>query len=226
MATPDLVFDRARVAEDTLVGEVIIRHRLSTRVIHWAVALFFFVSLVSGAPIWTPVFGWMASLLGGLNVCRVIHPWAGLLFFAGSVLMFVRWRGDMRIEPGDRQWLGLKSVRYMDHKEADVAVGKYNGGQKLFFYAAALGALGLLVSGIVLWLPMRFPQLVRWVGILLHDATFILFAIAVVFHIYLAVFAEPRTLRAMTRGTVTKGWARLHHPGWYREVVEEPRERG
>jgi formate dehydrogenase subunit gamma len=226
VATPDLAFDEARFGEDAVVGEVVIRHRLSTRVIHWSVALTFFVATFSGAPIWTPVFGWMASFLGGLSACRVIHPWAGLLFVASMALMFARWREDMSIAPGDREWFGVKSVRYMDHVEADVAIGKYNGGQKLFFYAVALGSLGLLVSGIVLWLSTRFPQLLRWASILLHDFTFVLFAIAIVFHIYLSVFAEPGTLRAMTRGTVTKGWARLHHPGWYREIVEGQRERG
>ncbi len=223
MATPELALDTTRLPEDTVVGDLIVRHRLSTRVLHWAVALSFFASMFSGAPIWTPVFGWMAGFMGGLSACRVIHPWAGLVFFAGSVLMFLRWRGDMRIEPGDREWLSFETLRTMGR--GYVATGKYNGGQKLFFYAAALGALGLLVSGVVLWLPTRFPQLVRWTGILLHDFTFILFAIAIVFHVYLAAFAEPRTLAAMTRGTVTKRWARLHHPGWYREVVEKPQER-
>ena len=211
MSIAEQAIARARTTEDVLVGDEVVRHRLSSRLIHWAAGLLFLLCLLSGLPIWTPVFGWMASLLGGLSVCRVIHPWAGSLFFVGSVLMFFRWREDMRIAPGDREWFGAKS---------DAAVGRYNGGQKLFFYAAALGAVGLLVSGIVLWLPTRFPQLARWGGILLHDFTFILFAIAIVFHIYLAALAEPRTLRAMTRGTVTKGWARLHHPRWYREVVD------
>ena len=57
----------------------------------------------------------------------------------------------------------------------------------------------------------------RW--ILLHDVTFILFAVAIVFHIYLGTAAEPGTFRSMTRGTVTQAWARLHHPRWYREVT-------
>jgi formate dehydrogenase subunit gamma len=225
MSSPEQVFDRARFVENAVVGDLIIRHRLSTRVIHWAVAFSFFVCLLSGAPIWTPVFGWMAALLGGLSVCRVIHPWAGLVFFAGSVAMFVRWIGDMRLQPNDRKWIGPNAIRYMDHREIDVEVGKYNGGQKLFFFAAALGAVGLLVSGVVLWLPMTFPQVARLSAILLHDVTFILFAIAIVFHIYLAAVAEPRTLTAMTRGTVTRGWARLHHPGWYREVVQDKTRR-
>ena len=38
-------------------------------------------------------------------------------------------------------------------------------------------------------------------------------------HIYLGTAAEPGTLRSMIHGTVTKDWARLHHPRWYREVT-------
>jgi formate dehydrogenase subunit gamma len=103
-------------------------------------------------------------------------------------------------------------------------VGKYNGGQKLFFFAVSLGALALLVSGVVLWFPLSFPQLARALSILLHEVTFILFTVAVVFHIYLGTAALPGTFRSMTRGTVGKAWARLHHPAWYRDVTgEEPR---
>ena len=47
---------------------------------------------------------------------------------------------------------------------------------------------------------------------MIHDVTFILFAVAIVFHIYLGTSAEPGTFRSMTRGTVTRKWARLHHP--------------
>ena len=219
MATPELVPEQGGPPEDMVVGDVIVRHRLSTRVIHWSVALCFFVSMFSGAPIWTPVFGWMAHLLGGLAVCRVIHPWAGLLFFASMTAMFVHWRADMRLRPEDRDWLGPKVVRYITYAERDEEVGKYNGGQKLFFFAAALGGLGLLVSGLVLWFPRAFPPLPWFLGILVHEVTFILFAVAIVLHVYLGTAAEPGTFRSMTRGVVTRAWARLHHPRWYREVT-------
>jgi len=214
---------RARTVEDVAVGDVVVRHRLAARVIHWAVAFSFFFCLLSGLPIWTPVFGWMAGLLGGLTVCRVLHPWAGVLFFAGSAAMFLLWWREMRLGPRDREWLGPKVFRYMSFQERDPEVGKYNGGQKLFFFAVSLGAVGLLVSGLVLWWPTSFPRLVSVAGILLHDVTFILFAMAIVLHIYLATAAEPGTFRAMTRGTVSAAWARLHHPRWYREVREARR---
>lgn len=202
------------------MGQEIVRHRLASRVIHWSVAFFFLVCVLSGLPIWTPVFGWMAGLLGGLSVCRVLHPWAGLLFFASSVAMFVHWLGAMRLSPGDWEWLGAKVVVYLRYGEHDPELGKYNGGQKLFFFAVSLGSLGLLVSGLVLWWPESFPQAIRVVGILLHDVTFILLAMAIVLHTYLGSAALPGTFRSMTRGTVSAAWARHHHPRWYRDIVE------
>jgi formate dehydrogenase subunit gamma len=217
---------RARSTEDVVVGQEIVRHRLSSRAIHWTVASLFFLSLLSGLPIWTPIFGWMASLFGGLSVCRWLHPWAGVLFFAASLMMFLHWLRDMRLVPRDREWLRPKKVlQYMNHEGHDPEVGKYNGGQKLFFFATALGALGLLLSGVVLWFPLSFPQIVRVASILLHDVTFILFAVAIVFHIYLGTAALPGTFGSMTRGTVTKAWARFHHPLWYRDVTSEESRR-
>jgi len=219
-ASADPAVLRARRAEDVVVGDEIVRHRLATRVIHWTVALFFFLALFSGLPIWTPVFGWMAHLFGGLNVCRWLHPWAGVLFFVAALVMFVHWLGEMRLEPNEREWLRpRKMIEYMRYQGEDPEVGKYNGGQKLFFFAASLGALGLLLSGVVMWFPLEFPRILRELAILIHDVTFILFVVAVVFHIYLGTAAEPGPFHSMIRGTVRKPWARLHHPRWYREVL-------
>ena len=218
----DAAVVRARGKEDILVGDEIVRHRLSSRVIHWTVALFFFLALLSGLPIWTPIFGWMATFFGGLNVCRWLHPWAGLAFAVASVVMFVHWASDMRLGKGDREWLSPRGiVRYFKYSGDDSQVGKYNGGQKLLFWAAALGMLGLLLSGLVMWFPERLPQGLRELSYVVHDLAFILFFAMIIGHIYLGTAAEPGTFSAMTRGTVSKAWARLHHPRWYREVTGE-----
>ena len=217
----DVAVAAARDRENIVVGNEIVRHRRSSRVIHWTVAVTFLVCVATGMPIWTPLFGWMASLFGGLSVCRVLHPWAGLAFFLSSAVMFFHWLAEMRLEPGEKGWLGAKLFEYMRYQGDDSQVGKYNGGQKLLFWAVSLGALALLLSGLVMWFPLAFPQLLREFSYLLHDATFILFAVAIVFHIYLGTAAEPGTFGSMTRGTVTRRWARFHHPRWYREVTGE-----
>ena len=209
-----------RVSDNVVVGDEIIRHRRATRLIHWSVALTFFIALFSGMPIWSPLFGWMAYLVGGLEVARVIHPYAGVLFFIVSVVQFFHWLDDMHFTSDERGWWRPSTLaRYMRWEDEPATEGgKYNPGQKMFFWAVCLGALGFLVTGIPMWFPLQFPPIIREICYFLHDITFIAFLIGIVFHIYLGTAAEPGTFRAMTRGTVTRSWARLHHPGWFRRL--------
>jgi len=214
----------ARKREDVVVGSEIVRHRLFSRLMHWTVALTFFVALLTGLPIWTPIFGWLAHLFGGLTVARLLHPWAGVAFFLAAVVQFFEWIADMHVEPWERDWIGPRLTRYMRYEEDDPRTGKYNGGQKLYFWAVSLGALGLLLSGLLMWFPSTSPRWLMQLAFIVHDFTFICFAVSLVFHIYLGTAAEPGTYRSMTRGTVSRAWARLHHPRWYRQVTgEEPR---
>jgi formate dehydrogenase subunit gamma len=209
----------ARREEDVVVGEEIVRHKSSERMMHWTVSVLFFACVFTGMPIWSPIFGWMASLFGGLTVCRWLHPWAGVGFTASMVGMAVQWTRRMLLERSERRGLARWLFRYMRWEDVDDHPGKYNPGQKLLFWAVLLATLGMIATGIVMWFPYSFHETVRKAAILLHDVTFVLFAVAIVFHIYLGTTAEPGTLRSMTRGTVTKPWARLHHPNWFRDVT-------
>ncbi len=219
----DLAVVAAQTRENVVVGNEIVRHNRTSRLIHWSVAVTFFGCLLTGMPIWTPVFGWMAHLFGGLSVCRVLHPWIGIAFVVTSGAMFLQWVSEMHLEPSERDWLGPKAFRYMRYEvEDDANVGKYNGGQKVLFWLVSLAALGLLISGVFMWFPGTFPRMLMQLSYLTHDLTFVLFAMLIVFHVYLGTAAEPGTFGSMTRGTVTRAWARLHHPRWFREVTGEP----
>src|SRR3989441_12803389 len=102
-----------RTREDVLVGGEIIRHRRASRLIHWTVALTFFIALFSGMPIWSPLFGWMAYLVGGLEFARLIHPYAGVAFFIAAVLQFFHWLPDMHFHEDQKGWLSGKALKYM-----------------------------------------------------------------------------------------------------------------
>ena len=215
----------ARRFEDVVVGNEISRHNLLSRLSHWAVAVSFAVAMLSGMPIWTPVFGWMAHLFGGLSVCRLVHPWAGVAFFLFSVERFFQWLRDMHFRDPDVDWFRQRATKKGRAGIDDSQVGKYNGGQKLYFWAVSLGSIGLLVSGLVMWFPLSFPPLVRQLAFVIHDLTFTCFAVSLVIHVFLSTAAEPGTFVSMSRGTVTRAWARLHHPRWYREVLSGERSR-
>ncbi len=224
--TADAAVMKGRHSENLVVGEEIVRHALLSRVIHWSVAVSMGICLLTGLPIWTPIFGWMAFLFGSLQVCRWLHPWAGIFFFASSLVMFLHWAGQMWMSKSDWAWIGPRLFSYMKSETDDSQVGKYNGGQKIFFFTSALAALALVLSGVVLWFPLSFGQGLRELSWILHDLTFILFTASIIGHIYLGTASEPGTFSAMTRGAVSKKWARFHHPRWYREVTgEESRRR-
>ena len=206
-----------RTRENVVVGDELVRHKLSSRLVHWGVALFFVLALLTGMPIWSPVFGWMATLFGGLAVCRWLHAWAGVAFAVASLVMFVHWVAEMRMTAADRKFRMIEYLQFKDDVHPEV--GKYNGGQKGFFWMAIIGAVMLLASGVPLWWSQEFGQTVRQFAILAHDVAFIAFFVSIVGHIYLGTAAEPGTFRSMTRGTVTRAWARLHHPKWFRDVT-------
>ena len=86
MSTVDRFDERARRTADRL-GETIVhrgellRHPVYTRVLHWAVAIFFVLSLLSGFAIYSPwLYRWLTPLFGGGPRTRALHPWFGLLF--------------------------------------------------------------------------------------------------------------------------------------------------
>jgi formate dehydrogenase subunit gamma len=207
----------AQRQEDVAVGDELVRFRYYTRVVHWGVALTFFVCLFSGLPIWTPIFGWLAALFGGLQVCRWLHPWSGVAFSFFALLQFFHWAGEMKMTAVDKRFT-RSFLSYLRWETHDEEVGKYNGGQKMLFWLSSLASLGLLATGVVLWWPDYFGATFRQVSWVLHDVTFILFTLMIMGHIYLAI-AEPGTFQAMVKGTVSKAWARLHHPAWYRDVT-------
>jgi formate dehydrogenase subunit gamma len=214
---PAGIVEVARDRENVAVGDELVRHKLLSRVIHWTVALFFMVTLLTGMPIWSPVFGWMAPLFGGLSVCRWLHAWSGIAFCAATLIMVVHWLSDMKLDAHDRKF---NMIEYMKFSSAeDPEIGKYNAGQKLFFWSTPIAALLVLLTGIPLWWPTYFGYTLRQVCILLHDLGFIFWFVAIVGHVYLGTAAEPGTFRSMTRGTVSKAWARLHHPKWFRDVT-------
>jgi len=214
----------ARTVEDVEVGDRIVRHTLATRAMHWLVGTSFILSFLSGMPIWTPIFGWMAPLFGGLAVCRWLHPFMGVLFSVGLLWMAASWWSQMRMSANDTKWLSpAYFAKYLRFESTDPETGKYNGGQKALFWMALLGGAALLLSGIVLWFPSVMPQGLREVSWILHDVAFIAFFLLVIGHVYLAI-AEPGTFESMVDGTVSKPWAKLHHPRWYRDVTGEQRK--
>src|SRR5918911_398170 len=86
-------------------GELL-RHPVYTRVLHWSVAIFFVLSLLTGFAIYSPyLFRWLAPLFGGGPVTRLLHPWFGLAFDIFFFFQFLNWFAPMRWTPTDSRFM-------------------------------------------------------------------------------------------------------------------------
>jgi formate dehydrogenase subunit gamma len=64
-----------------------------------------------------------------------------------------------------------------------------------------------------------FPiDVIRLAAVVHAIAAFVLI-VGIVVHVYAAIWVKG-SIGAMVRGTVTLGWARKHHPRWFRESVK------
>jgi len=197
------------------------RYRDATRMNHWYVVLMFIAAGLSGLAFFHPSLFFFTAFFGGGQWTRILHPFFGLGMVAGfAFLFFTMWRENV-LDRADREWLVKAPEMLKGNKEGMPAVGKYNAGQKLVFWAFAVSLLLLLVTGFMFWSPWFahfFPITLRRIAVVVHAASAFVLVISVMTHIYAAIWIKG-TMRAMTRGTVTEGWARLNHPLWHRKMT-------
>ena len=99
--------------------------------------------------------------------------------------------------------------------------GKYNGAQKIVFWVMMLSLLALIVTGVMFWRPYfegAFSIPIMRIAVLVHSIAAVVLILTVIVHIYAAIWVKG-TMRAMTRGTVTEGWAKANHPLWYQRMT-------
>ena len=211
-----------RPMERTTAGpDLVPRYSHGERLTHWGVAVAYVALFCSGLAMFHPYFWWLSALFGGGPLMRVIHPFLGATFailFYAYALRLVR---DNLFLPSDRRWLAAMG-RYMNKVGEEIPVeGKYNAGQKLMYWSMFVVIALLLVSGLLIWRPYFAPGVsvpLRRFASVVHAAMAFVMFVGIGVHIYAAYWTKG-SMRAMTRGTVTRAWARFHHPGWYAKVA-------
>ena len=206
-------------------GEIV-RYPPATRINHWIVAISFVLLALSGLALFHPALFWLTNLFGGGPWTRILHPFIGLVMVIAFAWIAAKLWRDNVMQPHDWQWLRQMKDVVNNREESLPEVGKYNAGQKLLFYTIVLCLIGLLLSGIVIWrayFAFYFPiGVIRFASLLHAFCAFVLIC-AIIIHIYAAIWVKG-SVRAMTRGTVSDGWAWKHHRLWFREATRAQRK--
>jgi formate dehydrogenase subunit gamma len=196
----------------------ITRYSLIDRIVHWEVAITFIALLLSGMALAYPRLAWLSGLFGGGQTMRAAHPWIGVAFSVGVVAMLVLWARDMRFRRGDGAWM-RKVGQYAREGHSGLDVGRYNAGQKTYYWVVIVASLILLLTGIPLWYPSLLSAGWNQWARLVHHAAYLVMVAGFIIHVYMSTALLPGTMTAMTTGKVSRRWAAWHHPRWYREQV-------
>lgn len=197
------------------------RNDTVTRINHWITALCFILLVISGLSMFHPLLYWMSGLFGSGQWARATHPWIGIvLFISYSGLIIQFWRDNLW-NRDDVAW--MKAIdRVLANDEEDVPeVGRFNAGQKFVFWSMALLIPALLITGLVIW-EVYFGTFTsiptQRAALLIHSMAAIAAIIIWIVHVYAAIWVRG-SMRAMTQGYVTPGWAWRHHRKWFRSLV-------
>ncbi|WP_343115709.1 formate dehydrogenase subunit gamma [Ostreiculturibacter nitratireducens] len=212
-------------------GRVMPRFSLVERVVHWFTAILFVLLGVSGLiilfgrPLLIPVIGADAfALLASASMQG--HNLFGPLFILSIVALFVTF-----VRGNGYRWVDLKwAFKGGGLLGGHASSGRYNFGEKSWFWWATLCGIALSVSGILMLFPNHLPVFAEQVDpsvpperALLQIATVVHAVAALAFiafgmgHIYLGTIGMEGALEGMTRGTVDENWAKEHHDLWYED---------
>jgi formate dehydrogenase subunit gamma len=200
------------------------RYTPNERSNHWITAITFVLLALSGLAMFHPAMAWMAALFGGGQWTRILHPFFGIVMFVSFFFLVVRFWQPQQVRQG-RQAVAAPDRRRagQPRRKAAPKIGKYNAGQKLLFFVLVLAMVCLLLSGIVIWreyFSHLFPIELRRFSSLLHAFFAFVIIMAIIVHIYAGIWIKG-SIKAMTRGTVSYGWARKHHPKWFEALMRK-----
>ena len=195
-------------------GRTITRFNFVERFAHWLTAVSFLalglsgLNLTFGRTLLLPLIG-PDAFAGLTRVGMYVHIYGSFAFTAGLVLMFLVWIKDNVPHPRDLVWFAKGGGLFGTHVDA----ARFNGGQKVIFWAVLLGGCGLAYTGYTMMFGAADLAGLQSVTIL-HGLIGLVLIAVIVAHIYIGTLGMEGAFEAMGTGEVDENWARAHHSLW------------
>ena len=168
-------------------------------IIHWLGAAGFVACAFTGLLI---IFG---TYLGGgslIRFARYIHIAGALLFVIPGIFMFLLWVKDMFPTLYDIKWIFILGG-YLSKKKKPVPAGKYNAGQKAWFWLSTLGGMVMVGSGYIIWEMGINLDYVR-IAAMVHNVLGMMLVAFLFTHMYMSLFAIKGAIGSMITGYKSK----------------------
>lgn len=226
----------AFVGHYAIIGPKIFSHHhgkvyafnLFERIIHLIAAVAWVILVPTGIVI---MFG---ETFGGgffVRLCKNLHGLATIAFAISIIPMFLFWFVRMLPAIYDLRWM-IMVGGYLSKNKQPVPAGKFNAGQKAWFWVAMLGGFIMILTGAAMYfLDFNSPVLRETLGmsqieilrlsVIIHNVLGVICAVFLLVHIYMAVFAIKGSIHAIITGYKEEEEVYILHHYWYQELLRK-----
>lgn len=142
---------------------------------------------------------------------RDFHGWLGWLFVISLIAIVILWFRQMKLNREDRTW--LKYLGGYFYKTPHLPAGKFNAGQKIFFWLIVLVGSALTITGIFIFFLRSSLETNLSIWYTIHDLSALFILLLVSAHVYLGLVINPESAYSIFGGNVKLGWLKEHHEG-------------
>ena len=209
-------------------GKKVYAFNIIERVSHGLAAISWIILVPTGI-----IMMWGAAFGGGVFVDTMqnLHVIATVLFTIAISPMILYWTKRMLPAIYDIRWM-LIVGGYLSKKKACVPAGKFNAGQKAWFWVAIPGGLIMILTGAAMYfLDFKTPDVAGWFGIpqimvlrisvIVHNVLGIVCAVFFLVHIYMAAIAIHGAIWSMITGYKEEEEVYVLHHYWYQELIKK-----
>lgn len=226
----------AFIGHYTIVGPKTFSHRYGKvyafnffeRITHLIAAISWVILVPTGIVI---MFG---ETFGGgffVRLCKNLHGLATIGFSISIIPMFLFWFTRMLPSIYDLKWMMIIGG-YLSKKKTPIPAGKFNAGQKAWFWVAMLGGFLMILTGSAMYfLDFNLPVLretfsmsqieILRLSAIIHNILGVVCAVFLLVHIYMAVFAVKGSIHAIITGYKEEEEVYILHHYWYQELLKK-----
>ncbi|ADG92634.1 formate dehydrogenase, gamma subunit [Arcobacter nitrofigilis DSM 7299] len=197
------------------------------RLIHWIAGFSFIVLIPTG---FIMIFG---STFGGgqfVRVAKELHA-ISTPFFAIAVLpMLIMWFKDMLPTSDDIKWLMILGG-YLNKRKDPIPAGRFNAGQKMWFWICTLGGIVMIVTGAVMYFQDFKLGIAASLGLsqidflrlsaIVHNVFGMAVAALFFTHVYMSVFAIKGAIHSIITGFKEEEEVEILHSTFYKDLKKE-----
>lgn len=221
-----------------IIGPKIFKHSkekyyvfsLFNRIIHAIAAVSFVIIIPTGLIM---MFG---STFGGgefVKACKELHAISTVLFMISVVPMFIMWVKNMLFTAEDIKWIMILGG-YLSKEKKPIPAGKFNAGQKMWFWVSTLGGVVMIYTGVTLYVQDLNITILTMFGltkiemlrlsIIVHN--FMGLAMIALFftHLYMSIFAIKGAIVSIINGYKEKEEVEILHSSYYKEIKDEVKD--